>query len=191
MAILADQALERLLQYDFKTVIDIGSGPGAHAKILESHGKEVVTVNLQPPATFVRDYNSIGFQKNVWDAVWASHVLEHQTNTNFFLEKIKDELKPGGVLAITVPPLKHNIVGGHINLYNAGILVYQLILAGFDCSGARVGAYGYNISVIVKNRDAKLPELNYDRGDIEKLAPFFPVPMAQNTWGEFTCRWED
>ena len=49
-----------------------------------------------------------------------------------------------------------------------------MILAGWDCSEAKVMSYGYNISVVVEKKEAVLPELRMDYGDIERLAPFFP-----------------
>jgi hypothetical protein len=36
-------------------------------------------------------------------------VLEHQQNVGVFLAKCFDDLRDGGILAITVPPLKHEI----------------------------------------------------------------------------------
>ena len=88
---------------------------------------------------------------------------------------------PGGHISITVPPLKKQIVGGHVNLFNAGLLLYRMVLAGIDCSKAKVKAYDYDISVIVKKTEA--PELHrllrnelyYDNGDIEQLAPYLPT----------------
>lgn len=109
-----------------------------------------------------------------FDGIWCAHVLEHQMNIGAFLENLRHDLRPGGVLAITVPPLKHEIVGGHVSLWNEGLLIYNLVLAGFDCRDAQVGVYGYNISVIVDRVDAKLPPLKHDRGDIEALAELFP-----------------
>ena len=66
------------------------------------------------------------------------------------------DLKDKVLLAITVPPLKHSIVGGHINLYNAGILLYNLILAEFNCRDARIKQYGYNITIILEKEIIKL-----------------------------------
>src|SRR5690606_36120022 len=81
----------------------------------------------------------------------------------------------GGVLALTVPPLKSRIVGGHVSLWNAGLLLYNLVLAGFDCSRARILQYGYNISVILTKTPAELPrDLSFDRGDLRRLRPFLP-----------------
>ena len=77
---------------------------------------------------------------------------EHQVNPNLFLKKIFNDLKEGGVLAITVPPLKHEIVGGHVTLWNAGLTMYQLVLAGFNCKNISIKSYGYNISVVLKKK---------------------------------------
>ena len=173
------QALERLLKLDgVRTILDIGSGTEAHAEIMRAAGKEVFTISLTPGADHVGDFmawaDPIGF-----DAIWACHVLEHHVNPGDFLRKCRAHLRPGGVLAVTVPPLKHEIVGGHVTLWNAGLLLYQLIAAGFDCRNARVGTYGYNISALVENTPADLPELARDTGDIMKLAKFFPVPVRE------------
>jgi hypothetical protein len=100
-------------------------------------------------------------------------------NPGEFLTKCFDDLRDDGVLAVTVPPAKHEIVGGHLTLWNEGLLIYNLILAGFDCSEARVGVYGYNLSVIVRKRKTDAPRLSMDHGDIERLARYFPLPVAQ------------
>lgn len=176
--------MARLLSYpDVVNVLDIGSGDGSHARYMRDHGKNVIAVSLEPPADWVGDYLT-GECLKKFDAIWACHVLEHQPNPGLFLKKCFSDLKDGGVLAITVPPAKHNIVGGHVTLWNAGLLLYNMILAGFDCREARVsrnypaveGGTPYNISVIVKKREAVLPTLRMDTGDIEALAKFFPFP---------------
>jgi SAM-dependent methyltransferase len=188
----AEQALERFLEYtNVYSVLDIGSGSGEHAKIMNEKGKDCYTCSMIPPAHYVGDYMELIGLPDFYDGIWCSHVLEHQLNVNLFLKKIFKELKDDGVLAITVPPAKHNIVGGHVTLWNQGLLLYNLILAGFDCSEARVSpTYGYNISVIVKKKLAKPAELVYDAGDIEKLSHFFPFPAKQDFRGdEITVNW--
>jgi hypothetical protein len=78
-------------------------------------------------------------------------------------------------VAITVPPLKHEIVGGHVSLWNAGMVLYRLVLAGIDCSDAAVLSYGYNISVIAKNRSiGKIDGIEYDSGDIRRIRKYLP-----------------
>jgi SAM-dependent methyltransferase len=185
-SVRGSQALRRLLAYpDVRRVLDVGSGSGEHARIMRQFGREVCTLDLAPPADVVADFMSWRTDER-FDAVWACHVLEHQVNPGAFLKKCRDLLTPGGFLFVTVPPLKHEVVGGHVTLWNAGLLLYQLVLAGFDCRDARVGTYSsgpgyppYNISAIVRfpGLPIALPTLKMDNGDIEALAPLFPVPV--------------
>jgi SAM-dependent methyltransferase len=186
---LAGRALEYVCDnYAFQTVLDIGAGEGLHAARFRRLGKTVVELDSsdhwQGPTDIREDFVGHRFDEP-FDLVWCSHVLEHQTNVGLFLRKIFDTLKPGGVFAITVPPWKMNIVGGHLTIWNAGLLLYNLILAGFDCRDARVLKHEYNISVIGRKRHAALPRLKMDKGDIELLAPYFPSPMHQDIDGDF------
>ncbi|WP_162880086.1 class I SAM-dependent methyltransferase [Mariniflexile rhizosphaerae] len=186
----AGEALKKFItDFDFSTVLDIGSGEGKHSDMLQSEGKKVTSIDFGKSIYFEKrsdnhtcifgDYYTYNFD-NPFDAIWASHVLEHQPNPNLFLKKIHNDLKEGGVLAITVPPLKHEIVGGHVTLWNAGLLMYQLILAGFDCRGVSIKSYGYNISLILKKKSIiSYPDLSYDSGDIIKLANYFPKEITE------------
>ena len=182
---LADQAIEKLISdYRFDSVLDIGCGTGLHSERFRAAGKSVTGIDYRPQNPHVIDADFLEYEfSHQFDCVWASHVLEHQPNVNLFLKKVFGALKEGGVLAITVPPLKHEIVGGHLSLWNTGILLYNLILAGFDCRKAKCKQYGYNISVITPKIVAELPlkEMQFANGDIEKLAPFFPQAQAA-TW---------
>jgi SAM-dependent methyltransferase len=176
--LFADQALAKLLtEYDFATVLDVGCGAGRHSARFRAAGKQVTGIDIAPldDDAIVADYLRHNFDHQ-FDCVWVSHVLEHQLNVNQFLKKLHRDLRDGGVLAITVPPLKHPIVGGHVTLWNAGLVLYNLVLAGFDCSDARVKQYGYNISVVMPKIPAFVPyrHLHYDTGDIELLARYFP-----------------
>lgn len=161
-------------------VLNIGGGNGDQADFLKSRGLDVVTVS--PSGADINGLwpLDIGFTVG---AIWCAHTLEHARNVGMFLEKCFDVLEEGGWLAITVPPMKPHIVGGHLTVWNAGLLLYNLIVAGFDCSAAKVKTYGYNISVIVQKKRAMLPHLDNDCGDIEKLAQFFPVPVWQGFEG--------
>jgi SAM-dependent methyltransferase len=180
---LADQALTLLLeQYAFETVLDVGCGDGGHARHFVAHGKRVTTVSFEPYGDhrpdFVGDFMDFPIDER-FDVVWCSHALEHQANVRQFLQRLFDCIKPGGLLAITVPPARPYIVGGHLTVWNTGLLLYNLIAAGIDCREARVKVYGYNISLIVPVHRIALPDLRHDLGDIERLAPFFPMPVQQ------------
>ncbi len=173
-----------LKDFDFETVLDIGSGEGRHADIFLEHGKHVTALDYGESIYFKKctdsksvvicDYYNYQPERQ-FDCIWASHVLEHQPNPHAFLKKIFSDLKEGGIAAISVPPLKHEIVGGHLNLYNAGLLLYQMVVAGFDCSNASIHTYGYNVSIIVvKSGEVDTSNLMFDSGDIYNLSKYFP-----------------
>lgn len=174
-------ALEKLKSFEFATVLDVGCGDGFHAEYFREQGKKVFTNSLYG-GDLPGDYLTLEVPKI--DLIWACHVLEHCPNPNLFLTKCFNDLEDGGILAVTVPPLKHEIVGGHVTLWNAGLLLYQLILAGFDCRKSSVKTYGYNISVIVRKKKANLPPLVMDNGDIGTLARFFPLHVVSGFNGQ-------
>lgn len=157
----------------FNSVLDIGCGFGEHFKRFQQAGKQVTAIDIIDNGfNIVGDYldtNLLSF-----DLIWASHILEHQLNVNLFLRKCYSDLKENGYICVTVPPLKHNIVGGHVTLWNAGLVLYNLVLAGFDCSNAKIKKYGYNISVIAQKGNFTLPALKYDNGDIELISQWLP-----------------
>ncbi len=195
-ATFANRALQKLLSdYAFETVLDIGCGEGQQAAILLAHGKTVTAFDYgkspyfawRDPAiqTVIGDFNTYAFHEQ-YDCAWASHVLEHQPNPNLFLRKVHAVVKEGGIVAITVPPLKHQIVGGHLTLWNAGLLLYNLVFAGFDCAQASILQYGYNISVIVRKKTIDPAGLVYDMGDIRTIRPFLPaeLPFVPNQFDD-------
>ncbi|QRM55162.1 class I SAM-dependent methyltransferase [Sinorhizobium sp. BG8] len=179
------------------SVLDVGSGGEEHAlrfaqanKMVHcvDYGTSIYVQNSEALADTERHPNirkTIGdfmtFKSTEkYDLVWCSHVLEHQVNPNLFLKKCLSHLNDNGWLAVTVPPLKHPIVGGHVTLWNAGILLYQFVLAGNDCSSALIMNYDYNITVMVPKAPVELPTLDYDSGDVDRLSKFFPPDCAEN-----------
>lgn len=184
---LARHAMQFVLdKYPFESVLDIGSGEGLHAEVFRKHGKRVVTLDSNTHwgkpdilADFTEGSHEI-MNHGPFDLWWCSHVLEHQCNPGVFLDVLFNRMHENDILAITVPPAKHEIVGGHVTIWNAGLLLYNLILARFDCSKAHVKQHEYNISVVMRKKSIdKLPDLVMDSGDIEKLAPYFPMPVKQ------------
>jgi SAM-dependent methyltransferase len=183
----AAQAFRTLLEeYPFTSVLDVGAGRCEHALEFARQGKRVTAVDHQMRQ---RTGDAIDFIQAdftdpdcvVWarkfDCVWCSHTLEHQRNVGWLLDCMVQCLPDDGILAITVPPLKHRIVGGHLSLWNMGLLCYNLIMAGLDLRGATTLQEGYDISVIVRKKmfDRRKLRLFYDNGDISALSPYFPV----------------
>lgn len=161
-------------QNNFKNLLDIGAGKDQpHTKYFNENGIVCDTVDFFDNSTFKGNYNNIDIDKQ-YDVVWCSHVLEHQRNVGSFLDKIKNNTRNGGLIAITVPPLKHKIVSGHVNLWNAGLLVYNLVLTGLNCRDIKIKTHKYNISVLLYKKEIQLPELNHDFGDLIILNEFLP-----------------
>ena len=185
------QGLLRLIDScDFRTVLDIGSGGGDHARLLRHLGKSVVTIDLHRDADIRADFMEADLGET-FDAVWCSHVLEHQRNVGAFLEKLRLCIAPGGVLAISVPTHPPDrMVAGHVTAWNPWLLCYNLVLAGFDCSQARYTTT-VDLSLLVRSRPAGGGDILKAAGSgadldpagagdpLSPLAPFFPFPIRQ------------
>lgn len=184
-----NEALEYVLKnYDFYTVLDVGCGSGIQSNIFLEHGKNVTALDYGNSFYFKNRQNDSNIKliiadinkyesNELYDLVWCSNVLEHQLNPHSFLCKLHSLVKENGILAITVPHLNSQafVQGGHVSLWNAGVLLYHLVLAGFDCSDAHIKHYGSSISVVVKRHSVSvLNEIDYDRGDIRKLRKYLP-----------------
>lgn len=195
----AEKILNKFLKLEFKTVLDIGAGALQHTDLFLKNKKivdicdygnsvyynnRVIVENIRNK--YIGDFNKINFN-NKYDAIWCCHILEHQVNVNIFLKKIHSLLNEGGYLAIIVPPRKPFIVGGHVTLWNAGLVLYNLILAGFDCSEeCYIKQYDYNIGIIIKKKSIdKFPKgLSMDKGDIELLNKYFPFDVKHGFNGD-------
>jgi len=139
--------------FHFESVLDVGSHEGHAARIFKFLGKRVTTTEILDcfEADHRGDYLDIQFPAQTFDAIWASHILEHQRNTGTFLDKLFHDLKDGGVLAVTVPISNPSALEfGHLNLYNPYLLLYQLFCAGFDCRNASVSSYNAMTTAIVR-----------------------------------------
>lgn len=168
--------LKFIKHYDFKTVLDIGSHAGMVAQVLRNVGAKVTTVEISPgyEADHKSDYLDTQFPEK-FDAIWCSQILEHQRNAGRFLDKVFDDLKDGGVLALTVPhnQMDRRLQFGHCNLFSPLLLIYHLVLAGFDCSEASLKCFYGQIGLIVRKRyngikrhlpQAALPVTNWTTG---------------------------
>lgn len=180
-----------LLKTEFNSVLDIGAGDGMASWMFKFLDKQVTS--LEPAGVYARlesnpgyvpdytdDYTSINFD-NKFDAIWCSHVLEHVRNPGNFLDKIFNDLKDGGTLALTVPynDMTDDLLWccfGHHNKYTHSLLVYQLICAGFDCSNISIANYMGQIGIILKKVPNNLVKIDSGITN-ENLAKFFPPSM--------------
>lgn len=128
-----------------------------------------------------------------FDAIWASHVIEHVPNPGAFLEKIHQILSDDGWLFILVPKFKHNVVGGHISTgWNTGQLMYNLLLSGFDIKNGHFINHGYSVCAFVRKAATPLPELRMDRTDIETTKDLWPMPVHHGFDGDIkSVNWFD
>ena len=194
-------ALYKLItDFDFDSILDIGSGSGEHAVVLKNHGKKVTALDFGTSVYAQESHdNCSGIRKvNIdfyayeteekYDCIWASHVLEHQSDPGSFIRKCINLTCDNGLICITVPPLKNKIVGGHLTLWNAGLLLYQLVFNGLDCKNASICTYGYNVTVIVRKKMRETIDLDYDNGDIRRLKEFFP-PFVDEPFDGVIKKW--
>ncbi|CAG7581525.1 MAG: putative methyltransferase [uncultured marine phage] len=183
---------------DFETALDVGAGKLEVVSKLIDMGKTVDICDYEDSyylnnSDFDRnlinkfhigDFNTLEIEET-YDAVWAAHILEHQLNPNIFLKKAFSVLKEGGYLAIVIPPRKPFIVGGHVSMWNGGLLMYHLVLAGFDCSDIQLLQYDYNIGIVLKKKSINpFPKIKYDLGDMEILKEYFPMDVCEGFNGD-------
>ena len=190
-----DMMIEALANYNFKTVLDIGSGgPNCHNAVFRKCGKEVHTNDMceKYNPTYLGNFLDIAhtIPDNNYDAVWCSHTLEHQLNPGLFLQTMKRKLKEGGLLMLTVPPMKHYIVAGHVNHWTTGMLLLILVMVGFDCSEAVIKApkpEKFDATFVPGNINPKLRgtgATSIDPYDISILVPKKDIGWSNKKWKE-------
>ena len=93
------------------------------------------------------DATAMPFGNEVFDRVIAAEVLEHVPSDQRALGEIARVLRPGGMLAVTVPawlPERicwrlsddyHNTPGGHVRIYTRPEMETKLRAAGFEVGG--------------------------------------------------------
>ncbi len=165
--------LKMCKHFSFNTVLDIGSHERRVTRIFEHIGKKVTTIEVAPgyEADIKADYLSHPFRTQ-FDAIWCSQTYEHQRNPGLFLDKLFDDLKEGGILALTVPfQLDHYVLFGHLNITSPLMLIYHLVCAGFDCSDICLKCYNGSIGLILKKK----------YNGIKRGLSFGSLPLLQST----------
>ncbi|MBP0001885.1 MAG: class I SAM-dependent methyltransferase [Cyanobacteria bacterium SID2] len=186
-------ALRRIVQqastYDFQSIIDIGAGDGFAAKAFCERGKQVTVTDLHPELLEnlpedVTVYENLdvcdmsAIPSESYDAVWCSHVIEHVMDTGRALSEIRRILKPNGLAFLTVPPFEHRVLDGHVCPgWNIGILMYVLIVSGFDVINASFINYHSNVSAFVRKGPDFDIEIIHSWGDIDRIKHLFPPSL--------------
>lgn len=150
---------------DGRRVLDFGAGAGRHAYWAFTKNADVVAVDISfdelsdAPQYFdglksAQGGNNLGsavqasgldlpFSNCSFDVVIASEVFEHIRNESAALDEITRVLRPGGILAVSVPRFwpeamywaisseYHNVEGGHIRIYRRSSLRRLIREGGF------------------------------------------------------------
>lgn len=146
-------------------LLDIGCGAGRHSVEAVRRGADVVALDLSlddlrrartgveefgdvdvpQPGAFLAargDARRIPFDDASFDRVIASEVLEHIPDDDAAIAELVRVLRPGGVMAVTVPrwlpervcwalsPDYHTVPGGHVRIYRGHVLRAKLRRAG-------------------------------------------------------------
>jgi 2-polyprenyl-3-methyl-5-hydroxy-6-metoxy-1,4-benzoquinol methylase len=111
------QSIIKRVPKSAELILDVGCGNGWVAKYFLIKRKKVVSMDIsmknpikvlkenhdENHVAVVADAYHLPFKKNSFDAIIASEILEHVYDPKFFLIKLIEALKPGGILIITTP----------------------------------------------------------------------------------------
>jgi SAM-dependent methyltransferase len=147
-------------------VLDLGCGGGRHAFAACKRGAEVVALDVDSadlkdvrdmfqaladtgesssPALALRASGlALPFADESFDRVIAAEILEHVPEVRTMIAEAARVLKPGGLIAVTVPrwwPERvcwalsdsyHRVEGGHVRIYRRRQLIRRLRAAGLE-----------------------------------------------------------
>ena len=152
-------------------VLDMGAGGGRHAFAVYRRGADVVALDMseqdlrevqvmfgamqlagEVPAgataqTVRGDAYRLPFEDNSFDRIIAAEVLEHLPADTDAMAELFRVLRPGGLIAVTVPrwlPEKvcwalsdayHEVEGGHVRIYKGSELRSRLEGTGLEYEG--------------------------------------------------------
>jgi len=69
-------------------------------------------------------------------------------------------------------------------------LLYHLAIAGVNCTEPEVILGDFEFTVIVEKIQSEVPELSYDKGDVDKLAALLPRNYFEggDQWGKWPLK---
>jgi SAM-dependent methyltransferase len=144
------------------SVLNAGAGQGSFSLRLARHGFEVTSIDDSPAAVDVlrarlpgpverADVTAMPFADESFDAAVLGEVLEHVPDDAGALSEVARVLRPGGVLAVSVPanPARFGPSdrwAGHLRRYTRGMLVDICEQSGFRVR--RCVAWGFPVSAL-------------------------------------------
>jgi len=140
------------------SVLDIGCATGALLESLRNRKWRVTGVEISPCAQYAKEKRSLdvrsipleenNFAEKSFDAVLASHLIEHLNNPKEFLSEVYRILKDGGNCFITTPNISgfqarlfgsgwRSAIFDHLYLFSVRTLADMLKSAGFKIESIR------------------------------------------------------
>lgn len=125
--------------------LDIGAGGGGFVRALAELAQHVERVDLEPaalapdarlelPAGVAADARQLPFRARSFDLVTLFDVLEHIDDERRVLAEARRALRPGGVIALTVPAYGwlDSLGAGSVRRYSRSSLRRALVRSGFQ-----------------------------------------------------------
>jgi ubiquinone/menaquinone biosynthesis C-methylase UbiE len=192
--IFATKLLEEAPLDKIKNVLDIGMGRGEFASWFSKKGMMVTGTGINMSSydldedilndkninTVECDVEKMPFEDETFDAVLASHILEHCFNLGMALKEIRRVLKKDGYLFVFLPEYVTTISVSHLTTgWNVGQLLVTLLLNGFNVRTGKFLHKEHQVCAFVQRSDTPLPPLRGDSGDTHILykAGFFPEQL--------------
>jgi SAM-dependent methyltransferase len=145
-----------------RQVLNAGAGQGTFTQLLERRGFAVTSTDASPAAVEVleqrvdgpalqADVTALPFSAASFDAVVLGEVLEHVPDDRKAAAEVGRVLRPGGVLALSVPAHprlygRSDRWAGHIRRYQRAGLVDTVAAAGLEVE--RCVAWGFPFSAL-------------------------------------------
>jgi 2-polyprenyl-3-methyl-5-hydroxy-6-metoxy-1,4-benzoquinol methylase len=167
--------LERsLFKEKTPSALDIGCAAGALPVMLKDRGWTVRGVEIsEPQAAYCRErglevsvlsLEENRFPSHCFDAVHASHIIEHLNNPDVFVREVLRILKPDGRFYITTPNIAglqarifgnrwRSVIFDHLYLFSVRTLSMLLVRAGFTLEKVKTwGGLGAGIAPLPVKR---------------------------------------
>jgi len=89
-----------------KLALDVGCREGDQSELLKKKGYKVKSIDIERKykhCAIVDVNKKLPFDKNSFDLIWSSEVIEHLDNPDRTIQEFRRILKPGGEMILTTP----------------------------------------------------------------------------------------